>query len=654
MSTKTTFKRVALVAVAAVGLGVLSAVPSSAVVNADTLTVSSTTAAQTTAETATATSATTTLAFLAGATNDSMSVTASLVSGPGTSTALPFLRLVETSSAIVETVSATGLPVAIGFSVSPNSAARVSNAAATAAQVSAKFQVFLGTDSYTAPSVAGTYVVKLTPALSHTTTGSLNGTAQTITITVTKAAAQDTVANSAYTHMTKGEILPVAALAASDSTVANSKDLVSTTNAGTLAVKLYNAASVETTSESYSVTITGAGILGSDTAGNIATIAPVGRSIVVKNGNLVGIFADGTAGVGTITVSSAAGKVLATKTVTFYGAPAAITLSARRELAPNSTLATDVLRASVFDALGYPVNDAVVYATSSDTTIISTSYASFTSADVTSAGVTTSGLAKIDLTGVKLGSAKITVGLAKSATDVTTTGYAIKSDPLAINVVGSTTEQAGVIVAMDKQSYTPGSYAWVTVTPVDAKNKKLAPGIAYTVFSSTGITTSQPVETTTAGTLVSTIWGTTVTGATSSNASTRTVADPVAELDGTKVLKIKLPNYEGDFTLSWTTASKENFIGNLAAGGVAGTLTVSLANAGSQAAVDAATEATDAANAATDAALAAADAADAATAAAEDASAAVAALAKSVNTALGNLKKQITALTALVNKLLKK
>ena len=47
-------------------------------------------------------------------------------------------------------------------------------------------------------------------------------------------------------------------------------------------------------------------------------------------------------------------------------------------------------------------------------------------------------------------------------------------------------------------------------------------------------------------------------------------------------------------------------------------------------------------------------AADAATAAAEDASAAVATLATAVNTALGNLKKQITALTKLVNKLLKK
>jgi hypothetical protein len=150
------------------------------------------------------------------------------------------------------------------------------------------------------------------------------------------------------------------------------------------------------------------------------------------------------------------------------------------------------------------------------------------------------------------------------------------------------------------------------------------------------------------------ILGASVYTATSSNASSTTVADPVPTLDGTFVRKIKLPNTEGDFTISWTTAAKEYFPGLIAAGGVAGSVTVNLSNPGSQAAVDAAAEATDAANAATDAALAAADAADAATAAAEDASAAVATLAKQVNTALGNLKKQITALTALVNKLLKK
>jgi hypothetical protein len=78
------------------------------------------------------------------------------------------------------------------------------------------------------------------------------------------------------------------------------------------------------------------------------------------------------------------------------------------------------------------------------------------------------------------------------------------------------------------------------------------------------------------------------------------------------------------------------------------------AETASSAAADAAAEATDAANAATDAANAAAEAADAATAAAQDAADAVAALSVSVTAMVDALRKQITALTNLVIKIQKK
>jgi trimeric autotransporter adhesin len=80
-----------------------------------------------------------------------------------------------------------------------------------------------------------------------------------------------------------------------------------------------------------------------------------------------------------------------------------------------------------------------------------------------------------------------------------------------------------------------------------------------------------------------------------------------------------------------------------------------------QAAADAAAEALDAANAAIDAANSAAEAADAATAAAQDAADAVAALAVTTQAQIASMRlqnialsKKIIALTALVNKLLKK
>jgi len=635
MSTKTTFKRVALVAVAALSLGLLSVAPSNAYTQADTLTVSSATAAVSTTDTATATSTTATIAFLASAATDSMTITASLVSGPAASTALPYLQLSDSVSAIVK--DSSNAVLAVGGAQAANGAVYVNSPASAATRVSATFKVYLGTSATAGATTAGTYVVKLTPAV-VTGAGALNATAQTITFTVT---APDTTAASAYTHllMTAGTsnatTYPVVGQA--DSTTSGS--LVAGTRIGSVGVALLNAAG-SAVSESYTATITGAGTLGSGATNGNAAGSVVGRSITVKSGNDVFIFADGTGGVGTITISSAAGKSLATKSVQFYGDASTIVLSSNSN-AVVGTLSAPV-KATVYDKNGYLVKGAAVYATSADTTVITASYAGpyTTAAD---------GTVSIPLTGAKLGTAKITVGLASSATDVTTTGYAVKSDALTVTVGGSTAQQAGVVVTTDKQIYAPGSYAYVTVKAVDSAGKTLSPlpSGTYTVFATGGISGSLPFDTVT-GVISS-------TGFTpAAKAGTATSADPIVAQAGEYVYKIKLPTYSGDFTLSWTTAAAANFPGNIAAGGVAGTLTVSLSDPGSQAAVDAAAEATDAANAATDAALAAADAADAATMAAQDASDAVAALSASVSKLIASLKAQITTLTNLVIKIQKK
>ena len=86
MSTKTTFKRIALVTVAAMGFGLLSVVPSVATSQQDTLTVSS--ATTTIATGSTSASITLTQSFL-GTNSDTMSVVASLLSAP-TGNAEPF------------------------------------------------------------------------------------------------------------------------------------------------------------------------------------------------------------------------------------------------------------------------------------------------------------------------------------------------------------------------------------------------------------------------------------------------------------------------------------------------------------------------------------------------------------------------------------
>jgi hypothetical protein len=162
MSTTTNFKRIALVAVAALGLGVLSSVPSNAAINADTLTLSATTAAQTTAETYTSTARVATLSFIPTVTGDSVTLTASLVSGPGGS-ALPYLRLVETTTAQVGT-NDSRTANALNSGTNPNVSAVVYGTAAT--QGTAKFAVYLAQGgSEAAPTTVGTYVVnfKITP-----------------------------------------------------------------------------------------------------------------------------------------------------------------------------------------------------------------------------------------------------------------------------------------------------------------------------------------------------------------------------------------------------------------------------------------------------------------------------------------------------------
>jgi hypothetical protein len=195
MSTKTTFKRVALVAVAALGLGVLASVPSQATVSANSLTLSAATSTQLTNETSTASAAVATLSFLNSNAGDTVSVTAYLMSAPAGNTVSPVLQVSETSSARVDdTALLSGTGEAAGAQITTQ-VAYVSGTASTAA-VSAKFKVYMNS-----ATVAGTYVVKLVPAV-VSGGGVIDTTGVTLTITVSTNPATDTVAASATSIIT--------------------------------------------------------------------------------------------------------------------------------------------------------------------------------------------------------------------------------------------------------------------------------------------------------------------------------------------------------------------------------------------------------------------------------------------------------------------
>jgi hypothetical protein len=596
----TTIKRIALVAVAALGLGVLSVAPSTAANQGDTLVLSATTGTQETSDTATAGSATATLSFLASAAGDSMSVTASLQSFPAGNTALPVFDLVETTTGTIAANSANGANQVAG----PLSGLTQFVSAATSGSISAKYKVYLN-----APAKVGTYVVKLTPAV-VAGGGTLNATAQTITITVTqKASADTTVSATASTSILNvGETNTATA----DATVTGSKTLPTTNDAaaGTIAVVLKNAAGTTLTTESYTAQVlSGPGLLGSGAQGVTHSISATGRAITVKAGDVVGIFPDGSSGVSKIEIRTAAGVLIATETVTFFGDIASIVTTVVKPVI-GQTATTGAVTAKAYDAAGTLVSSGNLFLVSGDTTVFASSSGVGISA--------TTGVATFDLTGLKAGTTTATIQTAAVATTTT-----VKAAAASVRV-GSITP-ASVTVTTDKSSYAPGEAATISVVLKDADGLVVADGVYNNIFKTGGIAGNY-----------------TISGLT--DTTTVTIAS------GTGDRTVYMPVTEGDVKLSWTTGT------NLATANqaVAGSVTVAVSSVATAAATDAANEAAQAASDATDAAILAAEAADAATAAAQDAVDAVAALSTQVNKLISALKAQITTLTNLVIKIQKK
>ena len=591
MSTKTTFKRVALVAVAALSLGVLSVAPSSA---APTFT------------TTTAYDTATTTAVIGGQVTLSLLTDTASVSGRSTVVSSGVGSVISAISDATDTSTVVGTPTSGSFyidNISPRSA---------------KTALVLSS------AVAGSQVITVTPLNSSGTPG----TAVTKTITWVASTTLD-VSAAKSTSVIQPFSDNVGATFATDATVSAAKG---TAPAQVAAVKvtLLDSSGIAKYGQALSVTVSGPGLIAINTANETVTAAqttstnvrsgPVARAAALTladNNNIayVGIHNDGTAGVATVTISAGT-TVIATETVTFTGSAAKYTVTAVRGVyaigsnaAGDSATATGVT-VKVTDSAGNALSGQTIYLKSGDTTI-ATVDASAQSGSATGP----LGVAYFAVTGVKSGSTTVTACNTSACTSAT-----ILSEATAIKV--AKTEAATVTAAFDKSSYAPGEKMTLNIVAKDADGAAISDANAgtYTMTANLGTTTTLPTA--------------------------------AAFVGGTQAVTIYAPVSSGTFTVSiklvagsaWATALDDTTI----------TASADVTNAGADAATDAANEATDAANAATDAALAAADAADAATAAAEDASAAVATLAKSVNTALNNLKKQITALTALVNKLLKK
>jgi hypothetical protein len=626
MSTKTTIKRIALVAVAALGFGVMSVAPSSAAALNDTYTLSEST---TTVSLGSSASVTLTTAGYFGAASDSVTVTAALKTWPSTLTAAQIATSLAAPGVFsdVDTATAYTGGSAGGSSVTNSTNTSITGVAGAAPKlVSTRSKVTVAAASM---PVVGTYTFTLTPS------GGANTTAITWTVVVNArpaltAAATTVYANYAYyddatnvairgawaAWSTTTDALTLSAYAApSDSPSASIKVVQGNGNTTYPMIAADAVALTATVTGPANVAISGEGGGYSGNLGAKGIYATTTSTQLTNLGLTQYVYLYSTGAPGLVTVEIKAGStVLSTEKINFFGAAATITPTvAKAVIGPVAT--TGVVTAVVKDASGNAVPGVTVYAVSGTTAAISNSYTSCGASSAT-------GAVSCDLTGVAAGTSAVTLTLNSASTGTS----AVSATPVSVRVSDGVATAVAYAFAAD--SYAPGAAATITATVSNAAG--VMPAGTYTVLTA-GVTGNYVL---TGGP------GLTVTTTDATGVVKYTVTVPV----GTS----------GDLTLTGTAVTTVTAT-------FGKTTVVNVAQDTAQAAVDAAAEAIDAANAATDAANAAAEAADAATAAAQDAADAVAALSVAVTAQIDALKaqndalrKQLIALTNLIIKIQKK
>jgi len=493
MSTKTNFKRIALVAAAALGLGVLSSVPSQAtVINAITITTAAGTASAAKADSTTAGSVT--VKWQSITASDSVVLSATLKSKPTAATA-PSVVLSgkDTLTAVAATVLAPGT-VNTGFDggntpgvdgVTNGYLYNYKDSAVATSAVgynSATFRVQLdsltsttrssGTYVYTITATPYTYVagIGVSPTFAgNNTIDYSKSVSADITITIAELASESVVASgtsSAWLTTT------AANTSAAADTTPSVPAAVSATNTprAYVYVKLLNAAG---SAASESVTVT-------TTIGQVGSSTVRGKSVVLATSSGVvdiGVYSDGTAGTATITVASTS-VTFSSKTVVFYAAAPTTIVASGLDIYPKIGTNTGALGVIAKDVNGN-IFGGDLYVSSDALTVISetATACSFNS---------TAQRHQCDLTGVVEGKANITV---RSAATTPSTGM-VSSNAVAFTVQNKAADSFKL--TWDKTTYAPGEKATLTLSVLasDGLPVSTSVGTIANLFSSKGIVLS--------------------------------------------------------------------------------------------------------------------------------------------------------------------
>jgi len=512
MSTKTTIKRIALVAAASLGLGVLSVVPANAAPSQVTITVTNGTKTLGSNLKDTATGALVTVTAIHSAASDTTlitltpktypsGVTAAQINGAMVfiDTAVSSVSLGTTDTVTLMSSSAGNLAAAatnggtgqiVAASAQQYSARSLSNSGtratadsiATSAQgggsaqgfalstgvvgssntgyVGARFRLYLETN--TTAVIAGTYTFTVT-AIPYT--GATAGTAVTSDVSIVVAGVTAVGSGStAYLGSSTGNTYNTDTITAV-STAAND------TYGAVLTISLTDG-TTQATGETVTVTtnIGNVGLASGTATGKAVQFAYNGAAINV------GIFPDGTAGTASICATTVvSGITFPCRTVVFYSTSVS-TISVtplKTTLAVGSNSSAFIVKA--LDASGNWISSATAtYTFSSATGVVSD-----TATASTCTLVVASAYSVCSLTGVAAGTASIVVGSDTNKAKATT----------AFTVTVTNNPIASIAIQTNKSSYAPGEKAYVRVVALDSAGKSVAPQTIGNFFATGGITT---------------------------------------------------------------------------------------------------------------------------------------------------------------------
>jgi len=550
MSTKTNFKRIALVAIASLGLGVLSSVPSQATTTVPTITgVANGTGGVTTDVTSDSlTAATITIAAFMDTPGDSLTVEVVPASTLAEGTAFnSYMYLTDTGFAgtsvdttVVQNISATAaskildnqrlvaavnaktdtVGVTAGVPAGLYVISRDSNVASSG-NVKASFMLQIDSSPAAANLTPGTYTYTVNIRSYDAGVATARSVQQTLSIVISRTTAATaliaTAVNGGLSSVTLGNT--VANLGAgtdqtssttTDSTIAVAST-ASTDDVGFVRVRLRNTAGGNA-QESVTATIS-AGRIGDGTTMGRSIVLPYTSTNVTAGFKDLTVEADGASGVASIVISTPS-YTFPAKTVTFYADTTdKITAATYASVIGASGIG---VHGSQFDAAGVSWGaGTAVYAYSSDTTIISTYGTACTYNPTLKVALCT-------LAGVKNGTANITLR------DASTVALSTKvSNAVAVKV--NLNQAASVALAFNKATYVPGEKATLQITVKDAAGATL-PAATYTNLFATGGLVSSSSLTAVSSTVIGSVSVVTSANPAASTDTPIVTADPIGQI----------------------------------------------------------------------------------------------------------------------------